>query len=80
VLLNLTKQRSDLSNLWRDKNEQARLFVHGVIDQYRYRYDRVETFEGLNLIDPQLAHCHMWLEDRVSLAFPPSLELQVPRR
>jgi hypothetical protein len=54
--------------------EDVRRFVQGVIDDYRARWSRAQSFDVLNQADPELAHAYMMLEDRVTLLPPPSLD------
>jgi|GEM_PF-6044614 hypothetical protein len=69
-----TKREREQSNPWQSEGEQVRRFVQDVIDEYKFRHDRVQSFDALNLTDPQLAHGLMCLEDRGRLSPPPSLD------
>lgn len=57
----------------RGDQEEVRRFVQDLIDDYTVQWNRSENFEVLNFTDPELAHAHVFLEDRINLDPPPTL-------
>ncbi|SLM49485.1 protein of unknown function [Nitrospira japonica] len=60
------------------RREAIRQYMLDVIGIYTYRWDRLQSFDLLNLSDPELAHAYMRLSDRLTLPAPP--DMTVPRR
>jgi len=55
------------------KREAIRQYMLDVIGIYTYRWDRLQSFDLLNLSDPELAHAYMRLSDRLTLPAPPDM-------
>ena len=55
------------------RREAIRQYMLDVIGIYTYRWDRLQSFDLLNLSDPELAHAYMRLSDRLTLPAPPDM-------
>ncbi|MDF0644243.1 MAG: hypothetical protein P0111_09440 [Nitrospira sp.] len=55
------------------RREAIRQYTLDVIGIYTYRWDRLQSFDLLNLSDPELAHAYMRLSDRLTLPAPPDM-------
>lgn len=55
------------------RREAIRQYMLDVIGIYTYRWDRLQSFDLLNLSDPELAHAYMRLSDRLILPAPPDM-------
>jgi len=60
------------------RREAIRQYMLDVIGIYTYRWDRLQSFDLLNICDPELAHSYMRLSDRLTLPAPP--DMTPPRR